>query len=424
MRRWTNWAGNVRSSPSEWHVPKTEAQVVALVRRARGTRTIRVVGAGHSWSAIAAPEQCGVSLDKLEGIIDLDEPRQLVTVRAGMRLHALNAALHARGFALPIVGSIAAQSMAGAIATGTHGSSLVHGNLSSLVERMRIVDGRGDIHELTGDRLDAARVHLGALGIVTELVFHMCPAFRLAETIETIPIADVPGAMGTIANSAEYVKVWWVPHTPHALIYRYERTTDDASRGVPRQRWIDENVMHRFLFPVFLRMGRVPGLTQRLSPLLGKTLLKPRRVGASTLMLSTPMPARHRETEAAIPMTRAGDAFGRLVQTIDRERLTVNFIVEARFVRGDAGWMSPAAGGDVCQLGAYCYGQRSDPYFAAFWREMRVINGRPHWGKELDHGLDEIRALWPRTDEFRALRDELDPDRVFASAFHTRILGT
>jgi L-gulono-1,4-lactone dehydrogenase len=384
---------------------------------------VRVVGAGHSWSAIAAPEQIGVTLDNLAGVVGLDEQRQLVTVRAGTRLHALNAALHERGLALPIVGSIAAQSLAGAIATGTHGSSLVHGNLASLVERMRFVDGRGEVQELTRDPLDAARVHLGALGVVTELVVRVCPAFRLGETVEAIPIADVAAAMPSIAKSAEYVKVWWMPHTPTALIYRYERTVDGPTRGVPRQRWVDENVMHRFVFPMILRMGRMPGLTQRISPLIGKTLIKPRRVGTSTLMLSTPMPARHRETEAAMPMAQAGDAFARLIGAIERDRLTVNFIVEARFVKGDAGWMSPAYGGDTCQLGAYCYGTASDPYFASFWREMRALGARPHWGKEMDHGVDEIRRLWPRADEFRALRDQLDPDRVFGGAFHTRILG-
>ncbi len=423
MPRWSNWAGNVRAKPTEWHAPASEADVIALIRTA-GRRTVRVVGAGHSWSPIAAPEQIGITLDALAGIVDIDETRSRVTVRAGTRLHAFNAALAARGYALPILGSIAEQSLAGAIATGTHGSSLVHGNLATLVERMRLVDGRGDVHDLTGDRLDAARVHLGALGIVTELVFRVVPAFKLAETVETIPVGDVATALPTIAASAEYVKVWWMPHTQRALIYRYERTTDEPSRGPARQRWIDEKIMHGAVFPLILRMGRVPGLTRWISPGISKGLVKPRRVGASTLMLSTPMPTRHRETEAALPMAHAGDAFDRVVRAIDRERLTVNFIVEARFVRGDAGWMSPAYGADVCQLGAYCYGHRTDDYFAAFWRAMSQIPGaRPHWGKEMSHGLDEIRALWPQADAFRALRDELDPDRVFGSAFHTRILG-
>lgn len=423
-RRWVNWAGNVRTTPSAWHAPGSEREIIELVRGARGRR-LRVYGAGHSWSAIAAPEQVAITLDRHAGLVGLDRERNLATVRAGTRLYALNAALAARGVALPIVGSIAQQSIAGAIATGTHGSSLVHGNLATLVERMRLVDGRGEVHELTGDRLDAARVHLGALGIVSEVTLRVVPAFHLAETVEVLPLADVPAALSTIATSAEYVKVWWMPHTPNACVFRCERTSDGPSRKPDPvlQRWIDEKLMHRWLFPAVLQLGRVPGLMPRISKLVSKSFVQPRRVGTSTLMLSTPMPVRHRETEAALPMARAADAVERIVRAIDRERLVVNFILEIRFVRGDGGWMSPAYGDDTCQIGAYCHGRGSSPYFAAFWREMRELGARPHWGKEMDHRADEIRALWPKAGAFAALRDELDPERVFGSAFHTRTLG-
>lgn len=424
-RRWTNWGRNVRSSPSEWLTPASESEIVDLVRRAHTRKqTVRVVGAGHSWSAIAAPEQIGVSLDRHAGIVSLDG--DLATVKAGTRLKDFLRALAERGRTLPIVGSIAEQSLAGAIATGTHGSSLIHGNLASLVERMRIVDGRGEVHDLTGDRLVASRVHLGALGVVTELAFRTCPAFLLAEVIEGIRVADVAAQLPAIARSADYVKVWWMPHTDYACVFRYERA-DAMPTDQPdpvRQRWIDDKIMHAWVFPAILRLGRIPRLTQLISPLIGKGLVKPRRVGPSPLMLSTPYPTRHRETEAALPLAQAPEAFDRLVRMIDRDRLTVNFIAEARFVPSDPAWMSPAYGVDTCQLGAYCYGHRSDAYFASFWREMRELKARPHWGKEMDQGLDELRALYPRIDDFRALRDELDPDRTFASAFHTRILGS
>jgi FAD/FMN-containing dehydrogenase len=124
-----------------------------------------------------------------------------------------------------------------------------------------------------------------------------------------------------------------------------------------------------------------------------------------------------------MPLERAGEAVDRLIHAIERQDLRVNFPVEIRFVRGDGGWMSPAHGADTCQLGAYCFGRETDAYFAAFWREMRAIGARPHWGKELDHTADEVRALWPMTSKFTALRDELDPGRILASTFHTRILG-
>ena len=422
MGRWTNWAGNVRSKPREWHRPTSEAEIHAVIRRARG-RSLRVVGAGHSWSPIAAPDDIGVSLDGYASIVD--DTSTTVTLHAGMRLRDLLQYLSRRGRTLAIVGSIAEQSLAGAIATGTHGSSLVHGNLASLVERMRLVDGRGRVHTLTGERLEAARVHLGALGIVTELTLRTVPEHLLAEEIETLPVARVGAALAAIARSAEIVKVWWMPHTKQACIFRYHRTTERASGPDPaRQRWFEESVLHRWVFPTILRLGAVPRLTQAISPLIGRSLVKPRRVGPNTLMLSTPHPARHRETEAALPLDRAGEAFDRLVRVIDRERLTVNFIVEARFVPADPAWMSPAYGVDTCQLGAYCYGRAATPYFAAFWREMRAMGGaRPHWGKEMDHTAAEIRALYPRAADFIALRDELDPDRLFGSPFHRQILG-
>lgn len=418
--RWSNWAGNVRSSPRAWVRPASEDEIVDAVRGARG-RTMRVVGAGHSWSRIAAPEQIAMQLDAHAGIVARE--RDEVRVRAGTRLRDFLGALALEGRTLAIVGSIAEQSLAGAIATGTHGSSLVHGNLASLVTAMRLVDGRGEIHELTGDRLVGARVHLGALGVVSELTFRTVPAFQLAETVEVMPVGEVRANLAAIARSAEYVKLWWMPHTRHAAVFRYERTTDANTGPDPvRQRRVDER-LHRYVFPLVLRLGAIPGLTRRLSPLIARTLVKPRRIGEARLMMSTPHPARHRETEAALPLERAGEAFERLVHCIDRDRLTVNFIVEARFVPADPAWMSPAYGVDTCQLGAYCYGGGSTRYFAAFWREMRALGARPHWGKELDHSADEIRALFPQADAFRALRDELDPARTFASSFHTQILG-
>ncbi len=423
MPRWTNWARNVRSSPSEWHEPDSETAIVDLVRTTRDrASTLRVVGAGHSWSAIAAPDQVGASLDKHAGVISIDGFR--VTARAGTRLKDLLRDLDAHGRTLAIVGSIAEQSLAGAIATGTHGSSLQHGNLASLVERMRIVDGTGNVHDLSGERLIAARVHLGALGIVTQLTLKTVPRFALAEVIEGIPVEQVASQLETIARSAEYVKVWWMPHTRRAAIFRYDRTQEpNTGRDPIRQRWIDDKILHSWVFPAILRLGRIPRLTRLVSPMIGKGLVTPPRIGNSALMLSTPYPARHRETEAAMPIARAGEAFDRLVHMIERDRLTVNFIVEARFVPADPAWMSPAHGVDTCQLGAYCYGAGADPYFAAFWREMRAIGARPHWGKEMDHSRDEVLSLWPRAAEFRALRDELDPQRTFGSSFHTRILG-
>jgi L-gulonolactone oxidase len=292
---------------------------------------------------------------------------------------------------------------------------------------MRLVDGRGAIVELAaGDpRLDGARVHLGALGVITEVTLRTTPAFTLAEHIDNVPIADAIRELDAIARSAEYVKVWWLPHTPLAQVYRYTRTGEPATR-LAFDRWIDQHVVHGVILPGLFASHRVwPASIPPFNRAAARVYLnKARRVGPSPALLSTPMPVGHRETEAAVPLARAGDALARVVRLIDDERVRVNFIVEVRFVRGDAGWMSPAHGGDVAQIGAYMSQTReTDRYFAAFWRAMRDLGARPHWGKELDHDAAEIRALWPEAGRFAALRDQLDPARTFTGRFHARVLG-
>ena len=287
---------------------------------------LKVIGAGHSFSAVAAPDDVAVSMDRHSGIVA--EGEGTVTVRAGTRLHALNAALAERRLALPILGSIAQQSVAGAIATGTHGSSLAHGNLASLAIGVRLVDGAGDGHDVADDLLDGVRVHLGALGVLTEVTLQVEPAFRLAQTIEQVPVRDVGSQLEQLSRSAEYVKVWWVPHTPDAQVIRYDRTDEPAGRAARIERFVDQRIVHPAVLPgLFALQERRPGLVGRLNPVVARTLVKGRRVGPSTLMFSTPHPARHDETEAAVPLARGGEAWGALVVVVE-SGIRVNFIAE------------------------------------------------------------------------------------------------
>jgi FAD/FMN-containing dehydrogenase len=426
--QFVNYAKTVRVSPTAWEAPTTEEEVSKAVWAAASARQrVRVVGAGHSWSGIAAPEGVAMTLDRLSGVVDGGPG--WVKVRAGTRLRHLYRALAVRGESLPIVASIAQQSVAGAVATGTHGSSLVHGNLSSLVIGARIVTADGSVVEVRGDddRLEAVRVHLGALGAVTELTLRTEPMFNLAETIEVIPIGQVAARVEEIGHSAEYVKVWWMPHTPNALAFRYERTTEPMSRRLsPETQRLVENWLPMLIVPPLYawhrrRSAGVPAFNR----VAAHWLVKGRRVGPSTLMLTTPEPVRHHETEAAVPLARGGEAFDRVLGVIDRHGVRANFILELRFVRGDHAWMSTAYGGDVVHLGA-CTGLTGERhiYFDNFWREMRPLGARPHWAKEMDHDAAEIRSLYPMAERFIQLCDELDPERVFSNRFLDRVLGS
>jgi len=353
-----------------------------------------------------------------------------VSVPAGMRLRALSDALLRAGLSLPIVGSIQAQTVAGAMATGTHGSSLTHGNLSTLVTAARLVTGTSEVIDIAeGDeRLNAVRVHLGALGVVSRVRLRVQPAGRLHQSVEHLPVADVPAALPEIARSAEYVKVWWLAHAASAQVIRYTRTEDPATRrpSAATSRWIDERVMHRSVFPALVALQhRRPAITAGFNERLSRIYLgAASQVGRDALMLNTPMPMRHRETEAAIPLTSTPDAVREVLGLFKAGRPAVTFPLEIRFVRGDDSWLSPAFGADTCQIGAYSTNAPDcTSYFDGFWQVMRTFGARPHWGKELDHTAADLRPLYPAWDRFLALRDELDPDHVFGGAFHARVLG-
>ncbi len=429
--RFVNWARTQHSQPTGWDRPTGEDEVVSLVRAARAAGgTLRVVGSGHSWSRIAAPEGVAVSLDRLQGPVDVAPDRESVTAPAGMRLSDLSAVLLAQGLALPVVGSIQAQTLAGAIATGTHGSSLVHGNVSTLVTGVRLVTGTGEVLDITGDdrRLDGVRVHLGALGVLTRVALRVRPAVRLRQTVESVPVPDLPPALAEVAGSTEYVKAWWLPHASTAQIVRYAQTDEPDTRrpSARTSRWIDERVMHPFVFPALTAaQHRRPSLTAGLNERLSRVYLgAATQVGQDGLMLNTPMPMRHRETEAALPLTAAPDALREVLALFQSGRPSVTFPLEIRFVRGDESWLSPAQGADTCQIGAYSTdGPDCAGFFASFWAVMRSHGARPHWGKELDHTVAELAPLYPELQRFQALRRTWDPEGVFAGSFHHQVLG-
>lgn len=421
----SNWSRTQRCEPKRVARPRSEAELLALVQGARAAgEQLKVIGAGHSWSDIAMSESVLVSLDAMQGLVELDEAREVARVQAGTRLHRLNEELAARGYGLSIVGSVTAQSLAGVMSTGTHGSSLSHGNLSSLVVGLRLVTGAGELLVLDeGDpRLAAARVGLGALGIITEVTIRVEARFWLRETTEALPFEAALEQLPAIARSAEYVKLWWLPHTDAVMVFRYARSEPGRSSSLVR--WLDTYLINKLVFPALLWLGaRLTGLVPPLNRAIARTYLsrKP-RTDRADLILSLAMPPRHRETEYALPLPRAAEALASLRARIEALGIRVNFIQELRFVKGDDAWMSPAGGEDTAQLGAYMAAAPGlDELFAGFEADMKALGARPHWGKEFRATPEEIRAMYPRTEEFVALAEQLDPEGVLANAFLRRL---
>ncbi len=428
IERFETWGRSHAVTPAGWAHPADEAEVCDVVRGAAAAgRTVRVVGGGHSWSDGVVTDGVILRLDRLDQLVAVDEQRGLATAQAGMRLRAFNDALAARGWALAVVGSIDQQSLAGLLATGTHGSSLVHGNLSSFIVAMRIVTASGEVLVLDeGDpRLPAARVSLGALGVVTEVTLRVERAFQVAETTTPVSFEAGVAALATLAGESEWAKLWWLPHTDTALIFRGERCVSPATYSA-RRRAVDERVINAQVFRWVLALGSaVPALIPALNRLVAAIHFRAGRVvGRSDLVLSLAMPPVHRESEWAIPVAHAVEAIRRLRAAIDTQGLRVNFIVEARYVKGDANWMSPAYERDSIQFGAYVGGSPDrEAFFAAAAAIAADYGGRPHWGKEGAFDAALIRRVYPQAAAFAALVRQLDPTGVFRNRFVERVIG-
>lgn len=427
-RTFENWSRRHRVAPRRWLSPRSDDEIAAALSTAtREGERVRPVGSGHSWSDVAVPCDLALSLEHARGVLAVDEETPSITVRAGTRLEEITEALDARGLAMPILGSIAKQTIAGAISTGTHGSSLRHGNLATLVVALRLITPRGDVLDLDArdPRFFAARVGLGMLGVVSRVTLKVTRKFTLAEEREPLPLSRVLADLPAIAASAEFVKLWWLPSTGKVVVFRYTRT-DEPARHSPLWAFVDEAVVNRTVFEGALRLvGRWPRATSALNGAVASTYLRPgRRVARSDRAFNLAMPPIHREAEWAYDMAEAPAALEELDGLLARRRLRVNFPCEIRFVRGDESWLSPAFGRDACHVGVY---QAESEDLAAYFTgaaEIALRRGaRPHWGKEFSWGERELAPRFPRWGDFTALARELDPAGILENDFSVRVFG-
>jgi len=427
-RAQTTWSRYLAVTPAERAAPASEGEVAELLAGAAAApRRVKVVGAGHSFSDIAFTDGLLMTLDRMRVVLQIDAAAQRLTVQAGIRLYELVEALAREGLGLSILGSVARQSVAGAISTGTHGSSLRYANLASFVRGLRVATAGGEILSLDeGDeRLAAARIGLGALGVITQVTLQCAPLFVLVEEGGRVPLQELISDLEATARSAEYVKIWWLPTLPFAAVYRYVRSNAPPTTN-PLRRWVDEQVINRFLFTGLIKASRRwPGLTRHINAAVGAAYLQPsRRAGRYDRMLTVAMPPLHREMEYAVGLDQAPEALDRVRALIDREHLRVNFVMEIRFARGDDAWMSPAYGRESCHIGAYMAESVDlQPYFAGFEAIMQGFGARPHWGKEHAVTPEQVRGLFPLAERFRALRRQLDPEGIFDNACLRRAFG-
>jgi len=428
-RRIRNWDRTLSWRPSAVHRPRDTEEVARIVRSAvERRRRVKAIGGALSWSDVAGIPDEVVVLDDMAAV-SVDVDRRRATVQCGARLRDVNETLAAHGVSFENFGSITMQTAGGYTGTGTHGTGGRTQILSAHIEAMTLVDGLGEVHHLDAttepDLFSAARVHLGCLGVVTDITFRCVPAFDLEERLEIVDFDKALANLDAYVDGNDYCKLWWLPFNDKVQVYAFNKT--DAPRTpLSIQERFDKSGLSGLAFGGMLRMGRL--MPSTIPPVLRvaqtASFRDHRRVDRSDQIIKyVGAIPRHQETEYAIPRSSAPEAierWRRLVLTADSYR--VNFTQEMRFVAADDIAMSPASGRDSAYLGGYIASLKWAPlYYTDFEALMAEYEGRPHWGKSFDRSADELRSLYPRYDEFDALRRRCDPEGVFRNSFVDRV---
>ena len=428
--KWRNWGRNVTAVPLRVERPADTGglQRTVAAAAAAGVR-VKAVGAGHSFTDIAATDGVQLDLDALQGLVSVDRAAGRVRLRAGTRLYQVPALLEPYGLAMPNLGDIDRQSVAGAVSTGTHGTGAAFGGLSTQVAGMTLVQPDGGLLALgDGDPLlPAAALGLGALGIIADVTLQCVPAFVLRAEERSEPLAEVLSGLPDRVQSADHFEFYWFPHTDRAAT-----KTNTRLPGTARRRplgavsaWVDETLLSNTVFRATCFAGRtVPAMVPAVNRAAARLLGGRDYADASPRVFTQRRTVRFREMEYAIPADQLQPAFTALRQLIEENRRRISFPVEVRWAAADDRWLSTAYGRDTAYIAVHrYYREEFSDYFDAVEAVMLRHGGRPHWGKLHSLAAPELAGKYPRFADFLRVRDRLDPDRVFANSYLDRVLG-
>ncbi len=435
-RVWRNWAGTATATPARWRQPRDEAGNAAAVKAAAGAGLqVRALGSGHSFTAAAATDGLALDLSGWTGIIAADTRTGLVTVRSGTTLRALNVGLAPLGLALANLGDIDVQTVAGALATGTHGTGARLGGLATQIEALDLVLADGSLVSCSAavrpELFAAARVGLGAFGVLAAVTLRCVPAFTLAADERPMPVDEVIEQFDALAEGNDHFEFYWFPYGRQALVKRNNRIpAGPPGPGSPApmpgwRRFWEFEVMENAAFGSLCRVGRaVPRLIPALNRLSSAALSARSYTDASYRVFVTPRRVRFVESEYAVPRESLAGVLTELRRAVPRLADPVMFPVEIRVAAADDIWLSTAYGRDTAYIAIHQYaGLPYQAYFEVFESIVAEVAGRPHWGKM--HSLDAGRLgqLYPRFEDFRRVRAEVDPEARFGNAYLTQVLG-
>jgi L-gulonolactone oxidase len=427
---WANWAGDQRCRPARIVAPRSREELAeAIGTAAAAGEKVKVTGSGHSFTEAAMTEATMVRLDALRGVLDVDRASGLVKVGAGTVLRDLNEELAGLGLGLENMGDIDAQTMAGAISTGTHGTGAGFGNISARVEALEIVLADGSVRELTAagdpELLRSARIGIGALGAISAVTIRCFPSFTLRREDSAHRLADVLDRFDEMAERNDHFELFTFPYSDRALVLERNRT---AEAPKPKSRVVallNDVLLENWALEAMAATGKaMPRTIPALARFAGLVATGTDNQDRSDRIFVNQRNVRFTEMEYAVPRADGPTAVRRVVEWVRLNRYPVFFPIEVRVAAGDDASLSAAHERDTAYIAVHQYrGMEWRPYFEAVESIMNDYGGRPHWGKRHFQTAATLAPRYPRWSEFQAAREELDPGRAFTNEYTARVLG-
>ena len=395
MAEWRNWAGNVVATPARIERPGSIEIVQELVAgAARDGQTVRVAGAGHSFSPICATDGLLLDLIDLSGVTSIDTHKQTATILGGTRIHQIGAPLFEAGLAVANQGDIDVQAIAGAIGTGTHGTGRNFGSFSSTLVACQIVTASGDL--LTVDQSDmetlrAARVSLGMLGVMVSVTLKLVPAYKLRRQSWPVAWDEAIAKWPEIEATARNPEFWWIPPLDTS-VFKVFVETDEEPTGTPTAPAHPPGTIERYLPPD----------------------------GVDWAWRVYPAVREHRfvEMEYALPIDRGLEAMAAIRDLMLTRHPEVRWAVEFRTHAGEDAFLSVTQGEDSVTISVHDAADAPHwDFFGEAEQVFRRFDGRPHWGKLNFLEPGELRSLFPLLDRFTTIRRRLDPDGIFLNDY-------
>lgn len=428
QNNWSNWSGSVQCNPKEIKTPSSQEEILSIINNcAEQKSTIRVVGSGHSFTGLVGTQGTIISLDLLQGLENIDTEKKTATVLAGTKLKSLGELLLSNNLAQKNLGDIDVQSIAGAASTGTHGTGVTLGSVSTQILEITLITAKGEImvcsENQNKDIFKAAQVSLGTLGIITKIKLQLVPAYKLKYVRTKANLDDCLNNIEKHKSENRNFEFYWFPHT-NGVQMKTLNITDEEPTKSSFMKYFNDMVLENGAFKVLSELCRLfPSLCKRVSKISAAAVSTGVDINYSTKIYATPRLVKFQEMEYNLPAEKAVEALNEMRDCINAANFKVHFPIEVRFVKADDMYLSPAYQRDSVYIAVHMYkGMEYKTYFDAMETIFKKYNGRPHWGKMHTRTAKELSQLYPMWNKFQEIRNELDPKGLFMNDYLKKLM--